>query len=143
MESANVVGYQERAVEKSGWNLICNTFLPVNGDKAGMTLGDIKPNGWDFWSGDTIQFLDAGGGTASFTWTNPETQEEETLDALFTYATINEGAPADGWYQYDKAYNDMVYVPITETDFNSLSAGAAFVSQTSSDTTGIQFPAAL
>ena len=272
MESANVVGYQERAVEKSGWNLICNTFLPVNGDKAGMTLGDIKrngwdcwsgdtiqfldagggtasftwtnpetqeeetldalftyatinegapadgwyqydkayndmvyisgndmaleygegavyqttspetallfagsvadeaqtilsdksgwnvignptpvdltfvditPDGWDFWSGDTIQFLDAGGGTASFTWTNPETQEEETLDALFTYATINEGAPADGWYQYDKAYNDMVYVPITETDFNSLSAGAAFVSQTSSDTTGIQFPAAL
>ena len=130
LESANIVGYQNRAVEKSGWNLICNTFLPVNGEKSAMKLGDFKPAGWDFWSGDTVQFLDAGGGTASFEF------EGEMLDALFTYATTAEGAPADGWYQYDKAYNDMVYV---SGDEMSLEYGEGAVYQTTSPETTLVF----
>ena len=39
IESANVVGYQNKATETAQMNWTCNTFVPVNGET--MTLGDI------------------------------------------------------------------------------------------------------
>ena len=40
LESANIVGYQNKATETAQMNWTCNTFVPVNGET--MTLGDIK-----------------------------------------------------------------------------------------------------
>ena len=44
ISSANVVGYQNRAAEKSGWNLIAGTFKTIGKEKSAMTLADAVGN---------------------------------------------------------------------------------------------------
>ena len=129
--SANGVGYQDKAAAKEGWNLICGTFEKVDG--SAMTLADAKPNAAFSWMfGDTIQFLDDGGGTRV---------REDGYPAMYLYLTTLDGAPADGWYQMDQAMMGM-FVPADEVD-SVLTAGDAFVAQTFDRTAGLQFKAAL
>ena len=57
-----LVGYQNKAVAKGGWNLISATFERVDGKD--VTLADVSVNDlFTFDNGDTVQFLDEGGGT--------------------------------------------------------------------------------
>ena len=53
IDSANVVGYQNKATESVQMNWTCNTFVPVNG--ATLTLGDIKVT--DGFVNSAITFL--------------------------------------------------------------------------------------
>lgn len=95
--SSSIVGYQNRDIDSDGWQLITSTFLPIGKEKSEAKLSDITPTGWSFWGGDYVQFLDASGGTKTFV------VGEEEYPCLFTYLTTADGAPADGWYQYEQA----------------------------------------
>ena len=59
----SIVGYQNRAADKTGWNLIAGTFLPVGKTGDQMTLNDVAAN--DVWdpTSDNIQFLTSSGAT--------------------------------------------------------------------------------
>ena len=128
---SHLVGYQNKAAAKEGWNLICGTFEKVDG--SAMTLADAKPNAAFTWmSYDTIQFLDHGGGTRV---------REDGYPAVYSYFTTSDGAPADGWYQMDYAMMGM-FVEAEDAD-NVLKAGDAIVVQTVDKAAGLQFKAAL
>ena len=128
----SIVGYQDKAAAKEGWNLICGTFEKVDG--TAMTIADAKPNAAFSWMyGDNIQFLDDGGGTR---------QRDDGYPAVYGYFTTTDGAPADGWYQNDQATMMGVFAEPDDAD-NILNAGDAFVAQTFDKTAGVQFKAAL
>ena len=113
---------------KEGWNIIGNP-VPID-----MTLSDVTPNATFSWMmGDTIQFLDAGGGT--------RIRESDGLEAIYGYFTTADGVPADGWYHY-MSYFGGEYVTPDEVD-NPVSAGTAMVVQTLDKSAGLQFKAAL
>ena len=139
-----MVGYQNRETGGNGWQLICNTFLPVNGDKAGMKLSDFTVNAdWD-WSSDTIQFLNSTGGTAVFEY------EGDEYDANFTYVTPDDHpyCPEAGWYQYDAATEDefisvLEAVEDTGRKFNELEYGFGAVFQTSAETAALVYSGAV
>ena len=123
-----LVGYQNRETTPSQWNLICSTFKSVGKAADAITLGDLKPNElWSYWDGDTVQLLDDGGGTR---------QREDDLPALYTYITEVDGAPADGWYQFDKAYNEGEYI---SADSESLIYGEGFVITVANEGAGMMF----
>jgi hypothetical protein len=132
LESANVVGYQDKAAAKSGWNLICGTFEKVDGSE--LTLADVKPNAAFTWmNSDTIQFLDDGGGT--------RVRTSDGQPAIYGYFTTSDGAPADGWYHYDSATLMGMWVePEAADDF---SYGAGVVVQTFDKTGGLMFSGAV
>ena len=127
-----LVGYQDKAAAKEGWNLICGTFERVDGSP--MTLADAKPNAMFSWmSSDNIQFLDAGGGT--------RVRESDGLPAIYGYFTTLDGAPADGWYHYDSATQVGAFVePEVDDDF---SYGAGVVVETFDKTAGFMFSGAV
>ena len=131
-----LVGYQNRAAEKSGWNLICGTFLPVGKAGTSMALADVAGNSlWDP-SGDNIQFLDAGGGTRN---------REDGYQAVYTYLNADWASSMScdvGWYQVDALMNDGLFVK-PDTEDNNVNPGASFVVQTGSTESGVQFMAAL
>ena len=84
LESANIVGYQEKAVGASGFTLITPTFKNVDGTT--LTLANLSGS-FEFF--DSIQTLDGIG---------------ETLDEYFYLG--------DGWY--DGEQNPCNDVPLTE-----------------------------
>ena len=128
----SIVGYQDKAAAKPGWNVICGTFEKVDGSL--MTLADAKPNAAFTWMNeDTIQFLDDGGGTRI---------REDGLQAIYGYFTTADGAPADGWYQNYQATMMGEFVPADEID-SDLKAGDAFIVQTLDKAAGLQFKAAI
>ena len=130
ISSANVVGYQDKAAAKEGWNLICGTFEKVDG--TAMTIADAKPNAAFSWMyGDNIQFLDDGGGTR---------QRDDGYPAVYGYFTTTDGAPADGWYQNDQATMMGVFAEPEDEDF---SYGAGVVAQTFDKTAGFMFSGAV
>ena len=57
IDSANVVGYQNKATETAQMNWTCNTFKPVSGST--LTLGDIKVT--DGFVSSAITFLQPSG----------------------------------------------------------------------------------
>lgn len=127
-----LVGYQDKAAAKEGWNLICGTFEKVDG--TAMTLADAKPNATFTWmNGDTIQFLDDGGGT--------RVREADGLPAIYGYFTEMDGAPADGWYHYASATEMGSFLTAEEADDFSYGAGA--VIQTLDKTAGFLFSGAV
>ena len=139
-----VVGYQNRETGGNGWQLICNTFLPVNGDKTGMKLSDFTVNAdWD-WSNDTIQFLNASGGTAVFEY------EGDEYDAIFTYVTPDDHPYCEvaGWYQYDAATEDE-FISVLEAEedtgrkFNELEYGFGAVYQTMAESAALVYSGAV
>ena len=125
-----LVGYQDKAAAKEGWNLICGTFEKVDG--SALTLADAKPNTAFSWMNyDSIQFLDDGGGTR---------MREDGLPAMYTYFTELDGAPADGWYQIDQATMMGEFVLAEDEDF---SYGAGAVIQTADKAGGFMFSGAV
>ena len=134
LASANVVGYQERATGKSGWTLITGTFKNIG--EGIKTLSDVTVN--DVWdpTGDNIQFLDEGGGTRV---------RSDSYQAVYTYLNADWASSMGttaGWYQVDALMNDGLFLAPEESD-NDIKAGSAFIVQTSSDSSGVQFKAAL
>ena len=95
------VGYQNKGFDAK-FNYVCNTFVPVGGNRAAMTLGDITPN--EDFVNSSIQFLTTGGATAKVNDANLG-----TVSATYVYWTEDDG-PEDGagWYfseDDDAAYN--------------------------------------
>ena len=123
-------GPQTILAVKSGWNIIGNP-LPID-----MTLSDVTAN--DVWdpTGDNIQFLDEGGGTRV---------RSDSYQAVYTYLNADWASSMGttaGWYQVDALMNDGLFLTPEESD-NDIKAGSAFIVQTSSDSSGVQFKAAL
>ena len=108
LESANVVGYQNKEMATANFNYECATFQAVGKARDAQTLGDIKAS--EGFSYSEIQFLTSGGANAyvdhpqlgrviqSYTyWSDPDWTESGVA----------------GWYLYDDedgAYpmNDIV-----------------------------------
>ena len=89
LESANVVGYQEKAQATGEMNWLVNTFDAVNG---AAKLGDITCNSANFGS-DVLQFLNPNGSTKQEFWyLDPATAAEAEMEA--------------GWYDAAKAANE-------------------------------------
>ena len=126
---SHLVGYQNRAAAKDGWNLVCGTFLTVGKAGSAMTLADVKANDdWDL-TNDTIQFLNAGGGTRV---------REDGYTAEYTYVTAEYADMLGcevGWYQFDalNAGEDFL-TPEAGDDF---SFGAGAVVQVGTPTAGL------
>ena len=95
-----VVGYQNKGLN-SGFNYVANTFVPVGGNRATMTLGDIKPN--EEFIASTIQFLTSGGATAKVT-----VEGLGNVKAIYSYWTEEDG-PSDGAGWYLDADGDQEY----------------------------------
>ena len=87
----DIVGYQNKGFENSGYNIAGGTFLPVGKTADDLTLGDIQPN--DSFINSTIQFMTPGGANANTTF------KGKTVRATYIYWTAEddpeEGA---GWY---------------------------------------------
>lgn len=127
----SIVGYQNKAARKEGFNLICATFKSVDGSP--LNLNCAKPgSGFSWENGDTIMFLDHGGGTRV---------REDGYKAMYTYFTEGDGAPSDGWYQYDAATEAGDFLAIEAADDFSYGAGA--VVQASETTANIVFSGAV
>lgn len=123
-------GPQTILAANAGWNIIGNP-LPID-----MTLSDVTANAlWDP-TGDTIQFLNAGGGTRV---------RDDSYLAVYTYLNAEWAETmgcAVGWYQVDALMNEGAFLT-PETADNEIAAGTAFVVQTTSKEAGIQFKEAL
>ena len=134
LESANVVGYQNKEMAVANFNYECATFQAVGKARDAQTLGDIKAS--DGFSYSEIQFLTSGGANAyvdhpqlgkviqSYTyWSDPDWTE----------------AGVAGWYLYDD--EDGAY-PMNDVE---IQAGQGFcVSVAGSEVgEGISIPAAL
>lgn len=86
-----VVGYQNAALPRSGYNHAAATFIPVSGDKDKMTLGNIKPNE-DFIS-SKICFLTATGATAK-----SDLGGKKVASEFVYWFEADEPADGEGWY---------------------------------------------
>ena len=93
LESANVVGYQNKALAGgAAFNLTVNTFKAVGKDADKMTLGDIVPSASWMGGSDEIKTLKANGAVdKAYTYMN----EQDAKDWGFT----------PGWYLTSE-YND-------------------------------------
>jgi hypothetical protein len=94
VESANVVGYQNKGFDNAGYNIAGNTFLAIGKDASEMTLGDLVPN--EDFVNSSIQFMTAGGANAKTTF------KGKSVKAKYTYWTAGDD-PEDGagWYLAD------------------------------------------
>ena len=97
-----------------------------------ITFGDITVNDNITYGGSLIQLLLDNGATATV-----EVDGLGEVDAMFTYATADVGAPTDGWYLMDDygfeyCQNDRV-----------LAAGKGILVDVSDSGAAITIPAAL
>ena len=111
------MGYQNRAADKTGWNLIAGTFLPVGKTGDQMTLNDVAAN--DVWdpTSDNIQFLTSSGATRV---------RKDGKSATYTYINADWATELSceiGWYQ-DVALGDGEFLPPEEEDDFSYGVGA-------------------
>ena len=100
LESANIVGYQNKATETAQMNWTCNTFVPVNGDT--MTLGGIKVT--EGFVNSSIIFLQPSGLVKTI---NSE-DLGKTVNEQYVY-WFEEDEPEDGEGWYFKADKDGEY----------------------------------
>ena len=87
MESANIVGYENKAIDTSKTlNAMCATFSTVGRD---AVMGDITANATFAFGSDSVQIINPANGA--------------TLKTM-TYLTAEDGAGykcAPGWYDYE------------------------------------------
>lgn len=139
ISSSNVVGYQDMPLE-SGYNFIMSSFAPIS---ESIMLKDIRPKGIAYL-GDMIQLLDDQGACM-------RTAEYEDLGEVYlqlTYATVDDGAPADGWYimedwGFAHPQNDRVIPYGQAFCIEGLGAGESitFAGQVAAEDTEIQLAA--
>ena len=93
--SSSVVGYQAKGFENAQYNITAATFIPVSGDKDGMTLGDFVPN--ESFVNSTISFMTQGGATARVAFGDSQ------VPASYVYWADGEKTDAGkaGWYLVD------------------------------------------
>ena len=108
IESANVVGYQNKEMTVANFNYECATFQAVGKARDAQTLGDIKAS--EGFSFSEIQFLTSGGANAYV-----EHPQLGRVIQSYTYWADPEWTTAGvaGWYLYDDAdgeypMNDVV-----------------------------------
>ena len=92
----DAVGYQNLELGLN-YNYAASTFVTIGKTKATMTLGDIGVNDAVTYQGTSIQLLTDGGATATI----DDYEDLGTVDATYTYATTEVGAPSDGWYLFE------------------------------------------
>ena len=132
VESANIVGYQNKATESVQMNWTCNTFVPVNGGT--MTLGDIKVT--DGFVNSEIVFLQPSGLTKEVYSEDLGKTVREQYVYWFAEDDPEQGA---GWYfsaDEDGEYNQNA---------REIEAGAGFYVQGNGSEIGesIVIPSAL
>ena len=93
VDSANIVGYYDKALANSEYTWTCPTFTGIGGQAVNFTLGQLVPN--DNFAGfeDNIQFCDAEGN-----W------EDQLTYVSAAFLAANELDPKDytvGWYALD------------------------------------------
>ena len=127
VESANIVGYQDKplGVGESTWT--CPTFSPIGGISNSFTLGDIVPNANFAAFEDTIQFCDAGGN-----W-----EDQLTYVSAAWLAGNDLDTSLAGWYDlYDEALEDNL-------NATGLPFGKAFCAISSYEGAAITIPSAI
>ena len=90
-----IVGYQNKGFENARYNIAAATFIPVQGEKDEMTLGDLKPSA-DFVN-SKVSFMTSGGATAKVMFKGQE------VSATYVYWTEDDEPESGeaGWYLYD------------------------------------------
>ena len=124
---AGAVSTEDTEVE-----LQANFNFTGNCSPADITFGDITPNDSITYTGSIIQLLLDNGATAMV-----EVDGLGEVDAMFTYATTDVGAPVDGWYlmdDYGFEYNQNA---------RTLPAGAGILVDCGDAGASITIPAAL
>ena len=98
LESANVVGYQNKGMATANFNFECATFQAVGKARDAQTLGDIKAS--ENFSYSEIQFLTSGGANAYV-----EHPQLGRVKQSYTYWADPDWTEAGvaGWYLYDDA----------------------------------------
>ena len=86
----DIVGYQNKGFDRSGYNISAATFVPVSGDKNDMTLGDLVPS--DDFVSSTISFMTSGGATAKVNFKGAQ------VSAIYSYWTEEDAEDGAGWY---------------------------------------------
>ena len=122
------------------YNYAVNTFVAVGKTKAAMTFGDIGVNANVTYTSTSIQLLLDNGATATL-----DIDGLGTVDATFTYATTDDGAPANGWYLMEDAgfeypQNDRV-LPLGQgylVDVSDADAALVFAGAVSKDETEVE-----
>ena len=113
--SANVVGYQNKVINKQGFNYVGGTFERVDGET--LSLADVSKNDqFTCDNPDLLFFLDDGGGT--------RVRKDGYLAQYSYFTKADYDAPADGWYVYDAIANDGTWLAPEEEDDFSYGAGA-------------------
>ena len=105
----DIVGYQNKGFENSGYNIAGNTFLTIGKAADELTLGDIVPN--DEFVNSSIQFMTAGGANAKTTFGG------KTVTAKYVYWTAGDDPEeGPGWYlavddDGEVNQNELVTIP--------------------------------
>ena len=96
IQSANVVGYMNKGGLDADFNYVGASFVPVNGDKANMSLGDLTAS--DDFIFSTIQFWTNGGANKRVT-----VNEFVNVKANYVYwpADCGQEGEVAGWYLED------------------------------------------
>ena len=115
LESANVVGYQNKEMAVANFNYECATFQAVGKARDAQTLGDIKAS--DGFSYSEIQFLTSGGANAYV----DHPQLGKVIQS-YTYWSDPDWTAAGvaGWYLVDDTDGEY---PMNDVD---IAAGKAF-----------------
>ena len=124
------VGYQNLELNLN-YNYAASTFVTIGKTKSTMTFGDIGVNNLTYF-GTVIQLLLDNGATATV-----EVDGLGEVDAMFTYATTEDGAPTAGWYLMDDGAFEY---PQNE---RVVTAGQGLLVDCSDSDATVVFPAAL
>jgi hypothetical protein len=124
IESANVVGYQNKGITEGEYNMHCSTFLPVGKAATAAVLGDFTANlEFGFGSGNVMTLTPNGGRTGSvYTYLTTEEAEEYGIEGLTA-----------GWYDYNYVNEEWSWqepIPAEKCGNNmSLPYGTMFIVQ--------------
>lgn len=129
VESANIVGYQDKPLGNGEYTWACPTFTMVGGQNINFKLGDLIPN--DVFDGftDNIQFCDAEG--------NWEDQLTYVSQAWLDANDIGEEGYTVGWY---KMVDEELSTPLNDTP---VAFGQAFCAYAGRDNVTISIPTPL
>jgi len=126
LESANVVGFQDKEITTGQWNCMTATFLPTGAAGTSMTLGDIKANDTFAFGDDTLQTLNGNGGTlGQYTYCNEAMAEEFGFDV--------------GWYNYEDVSNWDGESALVSCNNVSLPWGTMVIIQSSYEGAGLVY----
>ena len=131
VESANIVGYQNKDLNENANSFVVQTLLPCGVTKADVTLADFLPtdgkNGWDYTS-DFLATLKVNG----------------TLDKKYGYLSPYweeeyYEAGQSGWYDYAVLQPDPDEITAAKVDNTKIPFGTGFLVYTSGSDVKLTF----